>query len=75
MNRTLKTILTVSALALFASPTNSWAQGQDEDADKNSDQKKAESSQVQNVATVGVYYLDDDAYRYGKYSGLTDTGF
>ena len=75
MNIKYKTILSVIALALFALPLASWAQ--DEDAADKKDAKKKEASksaEIQNVATIGAYYLDDDSYRFGKYSGLTDKG-
>ena len=72
MNNAYKIILTGAVLALFTFSVSSWAQ--DEDADKKPAKKKASSPEIQNVATVGIYYLDHDAYRYGKYSGLTDKG-
>jgi len=76
MNKTFKTILTVTLITALASPLGAWAQDKDKDAAKKPDKKKAAlSSEVQNVATLGFYYLDHDAYRYGKYSGLTDKGF
>jgi MtrB/PioB family decaheme-associated outer membrane protein len=34
-----------------------------------------EQPKIDNEFTIGLYYLDDDSYRYGKYTGLTDEGF
>jgi MtrB/PioB family decaheme-associated outer membrane protein len=72
MNVKYKTILSVAALALFASPFSTWAQ--DEDAkDKKDTKKKAEVPvEIQNVAALGFYRMTDESWRYGKYSGLTD---
>ena len=74
MNIRYKMILSVMALALLAQPLTSLAQDEDS-ADKKDDKKKAQQPvEIQNVATIGAYYLDDDSYRFGKYSGLTDKG-
>jgi MtrB/PioB family decaheme-associated outer membrane protein len=76
MNKTFKTHVIAVLLALLVLPLNSWAQDKDDDEDKKSDKKKSvDSSAMRNEATLGVYYLDHDAFRYGKYSGLTDKGF
>jgi MtrB/PioB family decaheme-associated outer membrane protein len=60
------------ALALFLLPAGAWAQqGQAEDGDD----QPTDTSIVWNEVTLGLYYLSDESYRYGKYSGLTDDGF
>lgn len=69
-----KTILGVAALALFALPSTSWAQDEDSDDKKDSKKKVVLAEEIQNVATFGFYNLNQDSYRYGKYSGLTDKG-
>ena len=69
-----KTILSVAALALFALPSTSWAQDEDSDDKKDSKKKVVLAEEIQNVATFGFYNLNQDSYRYGKYSGLTDKG-
>src|SRR5210317_164217 len=60
------------ALALFLLPTGSWAQ---QDQADDADDQPADTSIVWNEVTLGLYYLSDESYRYGKYSGLTDDGF
>lgn len=69
-----KTILSVAALALFALPSTSWAQDEDSKDKKDSKKKAVLAEEIQNVATFGFYNLNQDSYRYGKYSGLTDKG-
>jgi MtrB/PioB family decaheme-associated outer membrane protein len=66
--------LGVMAFALLTGPAGSWAQD-DESADKKQDQKKEKPAAIANEVTLGAYYLEDDSYRFGKYSGLTDSGF
>jgi MtrB/PioB family decaheme-associated outer membrane protein len=71
-----KTVLSLIVLALLVSPLTSWAQEKaaddTKDADKKDDEKK--ESVVDNEVQVGLYYLSDDSFRFGKYSGLTDQG-
>jgi len=74
LKHNFKLSLGVLALALLTAPTGSWAQD-DESADKKQDKKKEKPAAIANTVTLGAYYLDDDSYRYGKYSGLTDNGF
>jgi len=62
------------ALALAALPLSSWAQ-EDKAPDKKQADKKPKPAAIASEVTLGAYYLDKDAYRYGKYSGLTDKGF
>lgn len=75
MTNRFKTILGVIALALLvypmASPAQEKTEGEPKDADKKEEKKK---SVVDNEAEFGLYYLSDDSFRYGKYSGLTDEG-
>jgi len=75
MNIKSKTILSIAVGSLLTLSGTAWAQddkGADEAAAKKKDEKLP---LIHNEATVGVYYLDEDAYRYGKYSGLTDKGW
>jgi MtrB/PioB family decaheme-associated outer membrane protein len=62
--------LVVASLVLAA---QGWAQDDEAEGKKTNKEKQAETG-VNNYVTIGVYYLDEDAYRYGKYSGLTDDG-
>ena len=48
---------------------------QDDKDDDDADAKKEELPLIHNEISIGAYYLDDDSYRYGKYSGLTDEGW
>ena len=69
-------ILNFVTLALMTLPIVAWAQDDKDPAKtegKDSDTKTVAA--VQSEVTVGLYYLDHDSYRYGKYSGLTDEGF
>ena len=63
----------VMVLALLALPLVAWAQDDDTAAD-DSKKTTAEKSQLEMEFTAGLYYLDDDSYRFGKFSGLTDDG-
>jgi len=77
MKTTVKQALSVLILVMLAAPSTSWAQDKKDEAGKGTDKKatKAEKkSTVDNEVEVGIYNLDDDAFRYGKYSGLTDEG-
>lgn len=78
MHVTKITILGAMALGLLAAQPAGWAQDKesgDKDKDKKADTKQEfKRSPVANEITLGAYYLTDDAYRYGKYSGLTDEG-
>jgi MtrB/PioB family decaheme-associated outer membrane protein len=62
MNSKYSTILNVMVPVLLALPVSLWAQQTEETYD------------IQKDISIGIYYLDDDSYRYGKYSGLTDDG-
>jgi MtrB/PioB family decaheme-associated outer membrane protein len=62
------------ALALAFLPAGSWAQD-DKAADQGADDPPEDTSIVWNEITLGLYYLSDETFRYGKYSGLTDDGF
>ena len=74
MNIKIRTILSATALALLAQPLASLAQDEDSSDKKDEKKKAAVPVEIQNVASIGAYYLDDDSYRFGKYSGLTDKG-
>jgi len=76
MKSTKHTILGLVVLGLFTLPAGAWAQDEDAgDKDKDTSKKEVELSPVANEVSLGLYILGDDAYRYGKYSGLTDDGF
>jgi MtrB/PioB family decaheme-associated outer membrane protein len=68
--------LGVATLALLALPAGAWAQedAEKDDQDKAADKQEVELSPYADEVSVGLYFLSDDAYRYGKYSGLTDDG-
>jgi MtrB/PioB family decaheme-associated outer membrane protein len=73
-----RAILGALALVLFALPPVSWAQdadATDKKADKKKDAAKETPAAIASEVTLGAYYLSKDAYRFGKYSGLTDKGF
>ena len=66
--------LGVLAVTLLAAPAGAWSQ-EDASADKKQDKKKEKPEAIANEVAIGAYYLGDDSYRFGKYSGLTDKGF
>lgn len=75
MNSTFKNILSIAVGSALVLSTGAWAQD-DTDSDKDTAKKKdAKLPLIYNEATVGAYYLDQDSYRYGKYSGLKDKGW
>jgi len=67
-------ILGFTVLALLALPVTAWAQDKDKKADDGKKKQATEEPAVQKEITIGAWYLDDDSFRYGKYSGLTDKG-
>lgn len=69
-----KLVLAALALALAAPPLSGWAQD-DKAAENQQADKKPKPAAIASEVTLGAYYLAEDAYRYGKYSGLTDKGF
>jgi MtrB/PioB family decaheme-associated outer membrane protein len=84
MKNRVKQVLSVLVLAFLLIPSTTWAQEKADDkseAPDNKEEKKEEKekekekkSVIDNEIEVGIYYLDDDSFRYGKYSGLTDEG-
>jgi len=77
MNKRINQLPGVLLLAFLVFPSASWAQDKSDDDAKAVDAKtvkKETKSVVDNEIEVGVYYLDDPSFRYGKYSGLTDDG-
>lgn len=61
---------------LLALPFSCWAQDEDPFALEGVEEVVMEEQPViEDEVTIGAYYLDDDAFRYGKYTGLTDEGF
>ena len=68
-------ILGIAAIAgLLVLPPAALAQDKDEDKAKADKAKKEYAQEVQNEVSIGVYYLDDPSYRFGKYNGLTEDG-
>jgi len=75
MNSKFKAILSVAAGSLLVLSASSWAQDDADDDKDAAKEKEAKLPVIHNEATVGAYYLDQDSYRYGKYSGLKDKGW
>ncbi len=76
MNINTKTILSVAVSSLFLVSASSWAQDDKDEANDSASKKSSSPLPViYNEATVGAYYLDQDSYRYGKFSGLKDKGW
>ena len=67
-------ILGFTVLALLALPVTAWAQDEDKKTDDGKKKQATEEPAVQKEITIGAWYLTDDSYRYGKYSGLRDDG-
>ncbi len=67
-------ILAFTVLTLLALPVTAWAQDEAKEADDGKKKQATEEPAVQKEITIGAWYLDDDSYRYGKYSGLRDKG-
>jgi MtrB/PioB family decaheme-associated outer membrane protein len=68
--------LSLSVLAFALVTLNAPAQAQDtESDDEKQDKKKETPAAIASEVRLGGYYVGEDSYRYGKYSGLTDKGF
>jgi MtrB/PioB family decaheme-associated outer membrane protein len=67
-------VLKALALVLIALPLAVSAQDKDPAAPQGGEAKSGTQLAVKSEVTVGAYYLDDDSYRFGKYTGLTDEG-
>ena len=64
------------ALVFFALPLVAFGQEEDDPfALEGVEEEADEQPVIEDEITVGVYYLDDDSYRFGKFTGLTDEGF
>jgi len=82
MKNQMKQTLSMMALVFLVLPLATWAQDKKDEEPKATDKTAADKTEakaekkstVDNEIDVGLYYLDDDSYRYGKYSGLTDDG-
>ena len=59
-------------LILLALSTVTWAQDDSTTDPKTDPQEEKKKPVIQNEISVGLYYQDEDADRFGKYSGLTD---
>ncbi|MDH3924308.1 MAG: MtrB/PioB family outer membrane beta-barrel protein, partial [Xanthomonadales bacterium] len=69
------TVLSIIALSCLLFSWACWAQEKTENEPKGEDKKEQKKeSVVDNEVELGLYYLSDDSFRYGKYSGLTDEG-
>lgn len=62
------------ALVSLTLPLLAWSQNEDPFALEGVEEASDEQPVVEDEISVGLYYLDDDSYRYGKYSGITDGG-
>ncbi len=67
----LPKILTLMGLSL---PLLVWSQDEDPFAIEGETEISDEQPVLYDQISAGLYYLDDDSYRYGKYSGSTDKG-
>ena len=67
-------ILGTLAVFSLALAVQTWAQDK-EPEEQEKEQKKPTPAEIASSVRLGVYYLSEDSYRYGKYSGLTDEGF
>jgi len=65
--------LGVLLLTLFTVPAASWAQDDASDG-KKQEKKKEKPEAIASEVTIGAHYLDEDAYRFGKYSGVEEEG-
>jgi MtrB/PioB family decaheme-associated outer membrane protein len=74
VNIKFKTILSITVSSLLALSASSWAQ-ENSDTDDQDAKKTAKLPVIFNELTIGTYYLDQDSYRFGKYSGLKDKGW
>ena len=69
--KALPKIITLLSLCL---PLLAWSQDEDPFALEGVEEAADEQPVVEDEITVGLYYLDDDSYRFGKYTGITDEG-
>jgi hypothetical protein len=67
MRTQAKNNMKLVTLAVLTMPMLAW--GQDSDTPGTADQ-----SAISSEITLGLYYLDDPSYRFGKYSGLDEDG-
>lgn len=67
-------ILGFTVLALLVLPGTAWAQDEDKKDDAAKKEQASEEAAVKIEIAIGAWYLDDDSFPYGKYSGLTDKG-
>jgi MtrB/PioB family decaheme-associated outer membrane protein len=76
MKNRIKQVLSVLVLVFLVLPSASWAQDEAKEDAKEPDKKaeKESKSVVDSEVEVGIYYLSDDSYRFGKYSGLINDG-
>ncbi|HET6564648.1 MAG TPA: MtrB/PioB family decaheme-associated outer membrane protein, partial [Xanthomonadales bacterium] len=75
MKTNRKVLTGITALVALLLPLAAWSQEDDPFALEGVEEATDEQPVVEDELTVGLYYLDDDSYRYGKYTGLTDEGF
>ena len=73
----VKSYLILSIMALIL-PFSAWAQNDKapdaENIEIKAEEATEEPNDVHKELTIGVYSMGEDAFRYGKYSGLTDSG-
>lgn len=63
-----------TVLAVLTLPLMAWGQDKEPAAPDDAKAETTQKAALESEVTVGLYYLDDDSYHYGKYSGLTNDG-
>ena len=66
------TIINIMVLALLTLPLMARAQDEDPFALEGVEAEADEQPVVEDEVSIGLYYLDDDSYRYGKFTGLVE---
>lgn len=73
MKSRFKLLPTLPALFLLFASGGAWAQ-EEKAADTDTAKKEEKAPAITNEFRIGAWYLGEDSYRFGKYSGLTDKG-
>lgn len=74
MQTGLNSILRPLLPLLLVLPVGAWAQENEADTSNETDARKIPLPAVEDEVNLGVYYLNKDSFRFGKYTGLTDQG-
>jgi hypothetical protein len=64
----------IMLLTLLTLPLMAWGQDDDPFALEGVEAEIVDQPVVENEVTIGLYYLDEDSFRFGKFRGLTDVG-